>query len=489
MKALIIKKWERFKIIVQSSLFISFLLQIKDIGSSAGSIFNEAIGIFRNLQKISAPVSFSYIFSGSTFGEWIFDTIHTIQLDYFELCILYSIVCPTSILMFISSVLAGKHLLCYLVVYLNFFIFGLSWSFFGENMEASIAFIVISFVFFIIGFILRKKYIFFYGYRLFSKKEQEDDDMASTDNLSNAYESLFTISRGFYPAILVFYLLMMPMLCKRQKLLVAFSVMIIIASIVPIILDYLINTKFKTSKTNVIRGIINLLMASYSLLIVPATENYVFFIQQSYAFPVQFGVGFVVLILIFPIIIINFMIKTDHPDIFNKYEQDPKTKKCCKYASIEVWDKIKDFIYAILAAFDISEACIIVELVWFIIIACKSPYLGYSDYCSTYGNVIVLLLSNIAILYAKIAQTDGYGFVWTAIFVFAAFIPAIVAIYVFFLKDFKYTVDSPEKIREEEIILQNSIEVLVHVTRILTPIAWFMFGIIIEPITRAEKII
>ena len=487
-----INKWNKFKEIIQSSLFISFLWQIVDIGSSAGSIFNEAIGVFRNLQKISAPVSFSYIFSGSTIGEWIFDVIHTIQLDYFELCILYSIICPTSILMFISSVLAGKHLLCYLVVYLNFFIFGLSWSFFGENMIASIVFIVISFVFFIIGFIFRKRFIFFYGYRLFSKKEKEDDDMASSDNLSKAYESYFTISRGFYPSILTFYLLWIPMLLKRQKLLITLSLVIIILGTFPIFFDFLINTKFKKSKTNVIRGIINFLVANYSLLIVPATENYVFFIQQSYAFPVQFGVSFVVLNLIFPIIIINFMIKTEHPDIFDKYKKDPKTKKCCKYASIEVWDKIKDFVYAILAAFDISEACIIVELVWFLIIICKSPYMGYSDFYLTSGYIIVLVSSNGAILYAKIAHTDGYGFVWTAIIVFAAFIPAIIAIYVFFLKDFKYTNDSPEEIRKKEIrtvILQNSIDFLVHVTRILTPVAWFMFGIIIEPITRVEKII
>lgn len=412
---------------VDLSLLKHLALQLFDFGSSTGSLITSALGIFKTFQKITAPISFYKCFSHETspFFSWATNIINifadffkTNQFDYFELYTLYCLIFPIVILMFITFMYDIKRGFLSLIACFFFLLIGAGFAlFFGFSFYSIFGVIiaVITFFIIVIGFsrarckccrccdCCKSKFCLNCAKCFFMFKKEDDSEnvfFSSTNNdENNLINDKFIISRAFYPSSFILYLFLIPLMNKRAKFLKITSFVFVFLYLIVFPLNILIDKKFTILMLNMTSKLINFLVNCLSMLIIPATNAFVELMAEFRMGEVHSIMTYIFVSLIFPIVLINYMIKYKHPSIYEKYKKDHQ--KCCKYAGIEVWDILKQMVYAVLAAFDISEYCMATEFIWILIIVIKRPFRCWSDPILSIGNSLVAIISNAGIVYVK----------------------------------------------------------------------------------------
>ena len=160
---------------VQCDLFQrSFFSQLFDIGSSAGSLFNEVLGIFRTFQRFSAAQSFSTRYSDQCrkMFEWakniygsLMSFIEMDPLTDFEFFYIYTFAFPLMMLVFISAILSNYNIILYFFVYGLFLMLGIGIGYIGVNTAIAVSLIIISTIMLIIGIVFRRRIFFFHVFK------------------------------------------------------------------------------------------------------------------------------------------------------------------------------------------------------------------------------------------------------------------------------------------------------------------------------------
>ena len=218
---------------INLNLLKHLALQLFDFGSSTGSLVTNALGIFKTFQKITAPVSFYNCFSHDTspFFSWATNIINilanyfkTNQFDNFELFMLYSLIFPIVIFMFITFMYDVKRGFLSLIASFFFLFIGIGFALFYLNLLLGAIIVIIFFFIIVIGFgrarckccrccdcckskcCLRCAICFF----MFKKEDDSDNYLFSSTNNdeNNLINDKFVISRAFYPSSFIFYLLL-----------------------------------------------------------------------------------------------------------------------------------------------------------------------------------------------------------------------------------------------------------------------------------------
>lgn len=501
-----------------------FLLQLFDIGNSAGSLINEAIGLFKTFQKISAPKSFQTRFTSEGEGafSWAKDFIKSITnafrvnpLTSFELFELYGYILPIIMLTFISALTEGYKFMLYLIVSILFLGFGTGISFIGENNYIAFPLIIFTGIIIVLGLFLKKYKIFqcfnvlefFYDICKCKSGKAKVDNRYSDDEKQNEnnekqdknktkcceYKNNVQFTYAVVATSIIFVAITIPIFRQR------FPLQLLLILIFPpaIILIFLIDIsdrccckKRQLHLTKISGKAICLVLNCVSLLIVPVTENFVKLMQDDYKSNWKCIIGYIAFGLIFPFIMTLMMILTNFYPICKKYNKPKRGHKNFFYY-VELIDITKQIGYAILAVYDILWGCITIEMIWVLVVFIVFPYRDVSEYSLSFGNSLLILITNGVLLHGKKHGFHIFGFKTAIKFVVIACIPAVLSGYLYFIFDFKVKPedkthefddidDSQLNSSEKEYkygFVKDAIEKICYLSHSITPLAWFFYGL------------
>lgn len=208
----------------------------------------------------------------------------------------------------------------------------------------------------------------------------------------------------------------------------------------------------------------------FSLIIIPATENFVSLIKNDNK-QWRLIIGYITLAVLLPLIMNFMLIKCNFPDICDKY----KTPNGCVfnwYPYIELLNFIKQIVFAIVSSYDINYACIIIEIAWAAFIIVLRPINGISSYSLIVGESIVMIITNSAALYQKSHIDYTFSFAATIVFVVLCCIPAVVSLYLFFIFDFNTKINS----NDDDKFDSESIGKTISITIWLIPFGFVFVG-------------
>ena len=375
--------------------FIVFIKQLFDIGNSAGSLIMSAISLFKTFQRMSAPKVFATKFSHecNELFSWANDLIRivlnamkTIPFSNYELFTIYVFVLPITIIVFISSYITQVLFFIMILLFGGMLGFGVGLIFLSTKEYSQLLFvgpifIVVMFIVIIISFCCKC---------VFSEEEKY-----GTRHF--AFSVLATM--GF------FYILMIPIMKDRWKLLVIITVIISILIVILIFvccLSQVCGGGYALENLN--RKICGFLITCLSLFIIPSTECFAQNLDNYIKDKWPMIPSYILNSIIIPISIILAMIILRHPNISSKY------KRGCFYSYMELIDNLKQIGYAFAAIYDIIWLCLVIEIIWGILVFAVRPYKNISDYSLTAGTSLILIISNSALIYSNDHKSQQFSF-------------------------------------------------------------------------------
>lgn len=488
-----------------------FLLQLFDIGDSAGSLFNEAFVLFRTFQRFSAPRSFSAKFSDECLKmfSWAKDFINflfssllpTDPFTEFELFYIYNFAAPLMILTFISALISSYKFMSYIFIYGLFLTLGIGIGYIGINNTISISLIIPTSVIILISFIFRKKN-FFSCFQIFNYIFFNNNSNSDTICCNCRSRTQFTLS--LMPSFIIFQAVTTPINNQRTYLAYAEFFYSFILCFISLIIELILKIRFREKQDFYFKKatgkIISFAIKCFSLLIIPSTEHFVNIMQENYKNYWNCIVGYIVLGFLLPIAITFLMIKNNFPEICDKYIK--REYSYFNFYYIELIDICKQISYAILAAYNINVGCILLETVWLALIIVCYPFKNKSDFSLTIGNSLAMFLSNGAVLYGDKKGFEVFGFGTTVAFMFLICLPAIISIYIYFFKDFETQIN--ERTTEYDLINDNSlnnyeiekkygfnkraVDGLANAIKIILPFVWLFYGLNVSLINKRIKL-
>lgn len=501
-----------------------FLSQFLDIGRSAGSLFFEAINIFRLFQRLSASKSFSAKLSNSClkYFYWARDIFQSIvgslfrmkPFSDFELFSIYNYVFPLAILTYVS--LAGHDII---IRYYNYFIFyflvtsfGSGFGLIGINILYSILLTVISailLIIFSVSIYIRVKKIqtrskieedkkddvdflnsYYSRHDNDSKIIRETEEIEISHTKSNDCFEKYTLedyinTRAAILACIVFTALIIPYSIDRPTLQYMIGVSEGILIIFIFISECIYNNNLKLDSERLQIKLTIFISNCYSLLIIPNTESFVQIMKGEYKNKWNCMVGYIFNCIINSLGLTFFMLFVNHSDLIQKYKlskneiEDPDESIGLNYYSLfEVVDILRQLSYAICSAYDITWGCIGIEIAWFVLIIVLRPYITVSDYMLSFGTALILIISNGAILYSEYNDTKVFSFALTVSFVIGACIPPVLSILLFFIFDFdKKEIEISDNVPNNDIFIQQAdVESLSNFAGIFIASSWLVYG-------------
>ncbi|KAK8890757.1 hypothetical protein M9Y10_035542 [Tritrichomonas musculus] len=460
-----------------------FLSQIFDFGYSCGSLISEALGLFKTFQRLSATLSFKIKFSPSclemfSWASQIFNLVaslfQTNPLSDFENYTVYTLILPITILILFSFSLTNRFYI-YAFSYGVLLMLGAGFGFINVSFMVSSCCLIFSIPIIVFGLLYAKRKQIFpcledcdchacccflecECFNVFAKRE-DLDGFLSIDEVDFLHVLL-----GFPIATFIFYMLMIPIMINRGRLIKVIAIMISIILVIAFIIAC-VGGLFSTRVEYMIGNkILNFLVTLITLLIIPSTECFIELMKGRYKNEWRCILSYIGLSLILPIAITLIDIFSYHQNITEKYKDDNEF-----FYFIELIDIVRQIIYAIMAGYDFIWGCVIIDIAWAIFILIIKPYKGYSEYYLTCGNCIVTSISNCAILYSIYSNSGPFSFGLSVALVVLAIIPAVLSMYVFFIKDFspKYEYNNNSE----------SMDYIGYFVSIITPFAWFLYGL------------
>lgn len=461
-----------------------FIKQLLSFGYSCGSLISVGLGLIKTFQRINAPPSFvaklspdciKYFSWAQEIVNIFLNLVKTNPLNQFENYYLYTLVFPITILM-IFSFTTNEIFIQYCFTYIVFCFLGFAIGMIKYNFLLALFLMAIPGAIIIIGVI-------------FEKCKRSDcccfcdccscfDLFFHSDNekiekfFEHAETTIFWSFSG--PPLLIFYLLMIPIMISRTRLINVISILAGILSgliVIPFVLliffpnciiKILDCCDNKSPEFTTISNILVFITYILALLVVPSTNQFLG-LMQNYTKDWRTIISYIAISILLPITIIFIMIKSNHFFVRNKYHND---RKYLYY--IEILDMIRHLLYAILAYFDIIWYCLFSEIIWGVFILIIRPFQYKSEYFLQIGNCIITSITNIATIIAVYSDIK-FNFAVSVILTIVAVFPAIFSMYAFFIKDLSFViVENDEK---ESLISINKF------IKIITPIAWTFYGL------------
>lgn len=462
---------EKRKCRCECPFFKLFLSQLFEIGNSAGSLIGEAINLFRTFQRLSATKTFIMKFSSECNGmfDWAKDMIKIIisslqarPFTDFELFWIYTISIPIFIVSFVSSLFNGYKQYRYFFLWAPFVIFGMGISMLSMGWIAYL----------VAGSGIAWFLIIIISYFACLKKKFAEVDKKNSELLEVQNNLHFTVS--LLSSFTLLTVTLIPVLLSRKVLSVIIVIFLGSISVLSFFVEFVENccypekqkSHFKTFAVRIVAFAISCL----SLLIIPSTQNFAELMKGFYANKWNCIIGYLGITLIFPIVTTFFMIKTRFQGVCEKYKKNKS--KINWYCYVELVDIIRQVVYAIVAAYDLPIVCICIEIAWFILILISRPYCNVSDYSLSFGNSLVVLMSNSAAVYSNYRSWGLFSFKTTVIFVIVACIPAVVSAYLFFIFDFN---TKPDKSKNKK-VNDGNLRAIYLISSIVGPAICFIIG-------------
>lgn len=456
-----------------SSLFFGQLL---DIGGSSGSIFIEAINLFRTFQRLSATKSFAAKFSDNCLKmfQWAKDIIQIIVDKFFrvipftdfELFSIYNYVFPIVILTYFTMINVSQYVqtFTYFIFYIIVFLLGIGLGFFGLFTIGAISITAISLF---IGLIFIA--VTLCCCKSKSKKLKIDIMMNKEDGRidkeTEKYDrwlfgnklAPFISTRATFISVIILTVLMFQFTMNRFKLQIAVEILSIILVIASVIIEYIFYEVIILITELYIK--LTFFLANFlSLLTVPQAESFVTLLQGNHHKKWNIFVGYIFNSFIIPILINILMIFCYSKKVVSKYKDRNGFKFSC-LVIIEMIDTVRKIAFALVSAFDIIWACVGIEVFWLILVIATRPYKNVSDYFISIGESLIVLASNSAILVSNYTDKKVFNFTITLIIVFLACLPTVLALIFYFVCDFeteiKDDLDSDYGDDEDSALLMN----------------------------------
>lgn len=461
--------------------FIEFFKSLFDIGNSAGSLISEAVTLFKTFQKLSAPKVFSTKFSkectdmfrwANKVIEYISNAIKTVPLSEYELFCIYTFIFPISIIIFISCSIVKFLFLVIFTLFAGFFALGLGISncFVDDTVNIMPAIMggMYSFVMIIIIIVLICCKCFF------------------NDGSEKAKGSSALLA--FMASITVFYILMVPIMLPRWKLAKIISIIVSIIAFICIMVYFSsVCCHFQHKLIKIQQKVNGFLITCLPLFIIPSTETFSDLIEGAYSGSYAIIFSYIYNSIIVPLALIIAMIILRHPNITEKYT----IPNCCGasfYYFFELFDYMKQIGYAFAAINDVLWACLLIEIVWIVLVFAFRPYRNISEYSLSAGNSLIIIITNSAIIYSNDHNSKPFSFGISVFFLVLACIPAIVALYLYFIFDFSsdddLSISSDFSFSDEH---SPGIK-LGMVVVFMAPISWFCYGLNFTYLDKTAKI-
>lgn len=206
-----------------------------------------------------------------------------------------------------------------------------------------------------------------------------------------------------------------------------------------------------------------------SLLFVPSTDHFVAVIRNDYKNNANCIFGYLILSLLVPLTLMITMVYMEDPAINDKYKED--------FYLIEFIDFGRQIAYAFSAAFDEPWACIAFEIAWILFFSIVKPYKCISQYVLRGGSSFIVILGNVIALICKYGKIDFLSFEISISLACVACIPAILSFYFYFATEFE--IEDDKKIENKKSITQDISGVITYEFYVISPIAWFFYGIFV----------
>lgn len=472
--------------------FVSlFLGQLLDIGGSSGSIFIEAINLFRTFQRLSATKSFAAKFSDNCLKmfQWAKDIIQifinsffrVIPFTDFDLFSIYNYVFPIVILTYFTMINASRYVqtFTYFIFYIIVFLLGIGLGFFGLNTMSAI---LITTIFLFIGLIFMA--VTLCCCKSKKKKEKIDKIMDKEDGridkeidkydrwlFGNKFVE-FISTRATFISVIILTVLMFQFTMNRYKLQIAVEILSIILVITSVILEFIFNEVIVSFTDFYIK--ITIFLANFlSLLTVPQAESFITLLQGNHHKKWNIFVGYIFNSFITPILINILMLFSYSKKVVSKYT-DRDGFSYLYLVIIDMIDTVRKIAFALVSAFDIIWACVGIEVFWLILVIATRPYKNVSDYFISIGESLIVLASNSAILVSNYTDKKVFNFTITMIIVLLACLPAVLALIFYFVCDFdteiKDSSDSYDGDAEDSALIINIFG------KVALPISCLTFG-------------
>lgn len=453
-----------------------FFAQFLDIGKSTGSLFGEIINLFKMFQKLSAPSEFQTKFAIECYEilSWatnifkiISTSVGTDPLTYFEVYSIYTYVFPLTILCFITGLSAKTPPLYYYIIDGIFLMLGVGISFYGVNINGFIGCVATAgtlILIFVLGILIdicsHGLKSFFRNLPFIKKHEEGEAEIAYGNLLHATFISCLVFCGLIYKIVVTRYKAQIALIC-------AIMLVVVISICFTTITRGFMPNSFQKTLVKVIYFIVNI----FPLLLIPSAENFVSVIEGNYKGEWKIIVSFAGITLFIPFALSLVMVIRKNPDIVDKYRKS-------SFRFVELVDSLRQLAYALLAAYDILWGCLSVEIAWITLVLILRPYVNKSEYSLSVGSSLVVIISNSCLLYAHYHPSVTFGIEITIVLIVLACIPAVLSLYLYFALDF--SVDEEEKDAEE---LKLSIVYLSDVAIMISPLAWFFYGLILLVVT------
>lgn len=459
--------------------FCTYFKELFGIGNSAGSLIVEACNLMRTFQRLSATHTFSAHFSTQCLNmfNWATVAIQGLQMIFFEsdpftefeLFYLLACVFPILILVFLTSITVGYRMYFAFLLYGVSLMLGSGLGYFKYNLKKALGITIPCVIIIIIFSLLHNSMINFYD---FLEKR-------------NKYQFTFAV----LSTCIIMTGIMSPVLIFRVGFTLVFIGIVSGFCFLSMVIEFLVHIchKYKSSQIlNIKRRLYSFCINCFSLLLVPATDVFMKIMKNDGKLwnVITIYIGNIILL---PIVLTFFLIILGSSGIKSKYKESKISELV---SSIELIDIIKQILYSIVAALDLPWACIVIEFGWCILIVCTWPYSDKSEYSLSFGNSLIMFISNGIALYGNYKDNLYFSFKFSIILVCIACLPAIISIYIYFIFDFKpLDSDSDSSIIEGSdmdscsgpFMDYNSLEYLIF---FITPFIWIFYGLSISLLTE-----
>lgn len=459
-----------FFLIRKMDYFYLYCTQFFDISNSAGSLFLEAITLYKTFQRISAPKSFISKISTECkkLFNWAIELINSITNTFqttpflkTETFSVYLFVLPLTFMTFITSIYLCLDFWVYMILLGFYFLLGFGISYM-EYLAIAPG---------IIGAGCTTGYFIYF----FIKKGKPK---------RNYIFQIEYLTCSFTASFLIFYTTLIPIMSERWKLTLIVSCCIVIFLIIFSILEKKTRYTFR-SFYNLLEKKLNVLLINcLTLFYVPSTELFIELFQNEHKNDWFVLASYLFISIVVPFGLILAMIFSENDNIVEKY----RIAKCGKYNIyyfFEFFDSIFQILYAIAASFDVVWACLTIEIIWIILIFAVRHYKIISEYSLSGGNSLILIISNSVVLYSNMHNSSLLSYGASIFLVILACIPAIVSFYLFFIFDFDVTYEeSDSDDSNKKVEYQRTL----NITAVfLTPLSFFCFGLNLVRIAKLNE--
>ena len=272
-------------------------------------------------------------------------------------------------------------------------------------------------------------------------KVSNENGKDETDRIEPKEPSKLTIITGFIMMVVVYLLITTPVYLKKNG--ICIFVLCMTYVIVILVVLIIILSSFLT------REIVNFIFQLYgfltSITIIPIIQNLTR--VNNYLISSWQIMTYISVVPIFSTFFLTILLTV------YKYEKVlKKYRDYGYYYYFEIFAVAHDYIYAILAGFNIFWGCFSIELIFLILIVVLRPYRHISDMAVQIGQAVLVMLIN---LLSEFLDTLGFTLSQALAILFACFFPMIVALYIYFIFEF-----DDEK-QEDALLVQNPLPIII----------------------------